>query len=54
MLNGYEDRQLTDNEFRILQGVLSTDFHALELLKYIKEEQTKKQTVDQNHVGKRL
>ena len=42
MLNGYEDRQLTDNEFRILQGVLSLDFNALELMKYIEDEKTKK------------
>ena len=37
MLNGYEDRQLNDNEHRILQGVLSSDFHALELMKYVEE-----------------
>ena len=41
MLGGYEDRQLSDNEFRILQGVLSSDFHTLELMKYIEEEQKK-------------
>lgn len=30
MLNSYEDRTLKDREHRILQGVLSTDFHVLE------------------------
>ena len=43
MLNSYEDKQLTDNQHRILQGVLSSDFHALESMKYIEEEELKKE-----------
>ena len=42
MLKGYENAQLTDKEYRILQGVLSSDFYALELKKYIEEGQTDK------------
>ena len=43
MLNSYEDRLLKDHEHRVLQGVLSTDFHVLENMEI--EESRRKESI---------